>query len=53
MLRYTSLASLLRGESVGGIDLVRGKVGGTGRSLGRESYSHYELYDRRINKIKK
>lgn len=38
---------------LGGVDLVRRKVGGTRRSRGRESYSQYELYDRRISKIKK
>lgn len=36
---------------LGGVDPVRRKVGGTGRSRRRESYSQYELYDRTINKI--
>lgn len=48
VLRYTSLESLFRGESVRGC-----RFGETKRSRGRESYSQYELYDRRINKIKK
>lgn len=38
---------------LGGVDLVRGNVSGTGRNQGRRSYSQYELYDKRINKIKK